>query len=588
MNKRFHFIKKIIALSVVTTVILSCINPGVSAVMAEEEDVWNNAVPNGTVHAMYGDYCKRCGHCLGDIESLRCYEKYGFYIINSHDVDARKYLDEAFSTEDDAHNHIMLTDLSKSPNKTGIDDPDYDYTDYPSDEKCEMIGTSRWWSSLVYENPVDYLLPAHTVPEIEKTHPIAQVTCKESDWAATIWGKKTVDMKYTGEEVHPELRVISDGVVLDEDSYDVFYKCEENGEYNFGDSFTRDWTNTNGCVFENYLYDSSDPVPESDPSILPGKYAVIIRFNRNSKFRGMMRIEYHISEYFKGVEYFGNKPDGTHIFIYRYEKGDGEYFYYGTGLSEGTLIENETFQVNTKDGVLTITCGNYVELEGYDTYEETLEPYSDEDTENLDFETPDNDNNSADGTTSYQGTTGNTAQTDINKGNTAADSTDSAGSSVPVDGLDNRNNTGNSLFYSKEWYNGKWYDADGAQSYDGTLSWKYNSVGWWVEDSNGWYPVSQWQKIDGDWYYFDSSGYMASDEWVGGYWINGNGTCTYDGTASWKKCSGGWWYGDTYGWYAYSQWQKIDSKWYYFDSSGIMVTSKMIDGYWIDSDGVCQ
>ena len=58
------------------------------------------------------------------------------------------------------------------------------------------------------------------------------------------------------------------------------------------------------------------------------------------------------------------------------------------------------------------------------------------------------------------------------------------------------------ISYSNEWVNGKWYDAYGKQTYKGTMSWKNNAIGWWIEDSEGWYPTAQWQKIDGIWYYF--------------------------------------------------------------------------------------
>lgn len=64
--------------------------------------------------------------------------------------------------------------------------------------------------------------------------------------------------------------------------------------------------------------------------------------------------------------------------------------------------------------------------------------------------------------------------------------------------------------------------------------------------------LSLWQKINGIWYYFNESGYMASEEYYNGYWFNADGC------------------------------------WYYFDSEGYMVTSQYIDGYWIDADGVCR
>ncbi len=140
---------------------------------------------------------------------------------------------------------------------------------------------------------------------------------------------------------------------------------------------------------------------------------------------------------------------------------------------------------------------------------------------------------------------------------------------------------------SNEWISGKWYDANGNNSYKPTGSWKTNGKGWWFEDSSGWYPASCWQKIDHKWYYFAADGYMASNEYREGCWLGNSGAWEYEPLGSWKSDSTGWWFGDTSGWYAYSQWLKIDGYWYYFDSSGYMVTSTYIDGYWISSDGVC-
>lgn len=139
-----------------------------------------------------------------------------------------------------------------------------------------------------------------------------------------------------------------------------------------------------------------------------------------------------------------------------------------------------------------------------------------------------------------------------------------------------------------EWINGKWYDANGDQTYPELLSWKKDNKGWWAEDTGGWYPKNCWQKIDGYWYYFDVSGYMSSSEWREGYWLSESGALEYEYTALWKQNSTGWWYEDSSGWYPVNCWQKIDGKWYFFDSSGYMVTSQYIDVYWIGTDGVCK
>ena len=78
--------------------------------------------------------------------------------------------------------------------------------------------------------------------------------------------------------------------------------------------------------------------------------------------------------------------------------------------------------------------------------------------------------------------------------------------------------------YAKEWRNGKWYDSNGNTSYSGG-KWKSNATGWWFEDASGWYPVSQWVKINGTWYYFKADGYMATSQYIGGYWVDANGAC---------------------------------------------------------------
>ena len=141
--------------------------------------------------------------------------------------------------------------------------------------------------------------------------------------------------------------------------------------------------------------------------------------------------------------------------------------------------------------------------------------------------------------------------------------------------------------YSNEWVNGKWYDADGSQTYKGTMSWKSNVTGWWIEDTSGWYPASQWQKIDGVWYYFKPDGYMASNEYYNGYWFNKDGSWDEKYFLSWKQNSTGWWVEDKSGWWPASSWLKIDGYWYYFDASVYMVTSQYVDGWWISADGVC-
>ena len=142
--------------------------------------------------------------------------------------------------------------------------------------------------------------------------------------------------------------------------------------------------------------------------------------------------------------------------------------------------------------------------------------------------------------------------------------------------------------YSNEWVNGLWYNADGTQTYKGRMSWKNNSTGWWIEDTFNWYPKNQWQKIDGVWYFFKPDGYMAANEYYNGYWFNNDGSWDSQYYLTWKSNSTGWWVEDKSGWWPANQWLKIDGNWYYFNSSGYMATSTYVDGYWIGANGVCQ
>ncbi len=123
--------------------------------------------------------------------------------------------------------------------------------------------------------------------------------------------------------------------------------------------------------------------------------------------------------------------------------------------------------------------------------------------------------------------------------------------------------------YSNEWVDGKWYNSDGTQTYKGTMSWKKNSTGWWIEDSAGWYPTSKWQKIDGKWYYFTADGYMDYSEYRDGYWLGSDGAWieSYSG-GKWSVDGTGWWYSDSSGWYPANQWLWIDGTNYHFNAKG--------------------
>ena len=153
-----------------------------------------------------------------------------------------------------------------------------------------------------------------------------------------------------------------------------------------------------------------------------------------------------------------------------------------------------------------------------------------------------------------------------------------------------------------------------------------------------------WQKVSGDWYYFEGSGIMASNKWVGNYYLDSDGKMATnkwignyyvgsnglwvqnkplwdwvlkDGAWSYQNAktkelkknewvqSGSWYYFDengimvtglhkiknvTYFFDASGAmetgWQQINSKWYYFNKEGYMVKNQWINNYYFEADGV--
>ena len=123
---------------------------------------------------------------------------------------------------------------------------------------------------------------------------------------------------------------------------------------------------------------------------------------------------------------------------------------------------------------------------------------------------------------------------------------------------------------ANEYADGKWFNADGTINEAYSMEWKSNETGWWIEDKSGWYPVSQWLKIDGYFYYFTASGYMDYSEYRDGCWLGDDGAWVEAyANGHWCSDSSGWWYEDN-GWYPYSQYLWIDGTEYWFGA----------DGYW--------
>ena len=126
--------------------------------------------------------------------------------------------------------------------------------------------------------------------------------------------------------------------------------------------------------------------------------------------------------------------------------------------------------------------------------------------------------------------------------------------------------------------------GDPTEAKSGT--WKKDKKGWWYSYSDGTYAKNQWVRSGGKWYYFGSDGYMETSAYRQGYWLDKNGAAsTKNIGGTWKKSNGYWWYTDKTGWYPKSQWLKINGKEYYFLASGYLATNRYIGDYYVNSDG---
>lgn len=93
---------------------------------------------------------------------------------------------------------------------------------------------------------------------------------------------------------------------------------------------------------------------------------------------------------------------------------------------------------------------------------------------------------------------------------------------------------------------------------------------WWYKHSDGTFTKNDWETINGQRYYFDASGWMATGwEKIGTDWYYfGDNGCMRTG---WQKIDIYWYYFGDNGCMR-TDWQKIDVYWYYFGDNGRMRT----------------
>ena len=111
----------------------------------------------------------------------------------------------------------------------------------------------------------------------------------------------------------------------------------------------------------------------------------------------------------------------------------------------------------------------------------------------------------------------------------------------------------------------------------------------WYYYNQGEMQKSTWILYRGQYYYMNEDGIMLTDTWIGEYYVDHNGVwISKYRPAQWVRSGGKWWYRNIDGSYPVSRWQQIDNQWYYFDGAGYMVTGwQKIGGVWyyLDTNG---
>ena len=137
-----------------------------------------------------------------------------------------------------------------------------------------------------------------------------------------------------------------------------------------------------------------------------------------------------------------------------------------------------------------------------------------------------------------------------------------------------------------------------------SAEWKQDSKGWWNTEGSSW--SIGWEEIDGKWYYFGQDGYMAHDTVIDGYELDSDGAWIQAASNSKKvtanedknfdidefknmlKTEG---YNVEVRNTLYEEnsvstgWKLVNGKYYYFSFSGALAKDKIVDGYYLGTDG---
>lgn len=147
---------------------------------------------------------------------------------------------------------------------------------------------------------------------------------------------------------------------------------------------------------------------------------------------------------------------------------------------------------------------------------------------------------------------------------------------------------------------GRWYYFDEAGWM--VTGWQKIDSKWYYFNGSGAMTASAWVGN----YYLTANGAMATDTWIGDYYVDESGQwipgkpkdrwilsgnrwwyCHADGSytkSDWEVIDGQKYYFDADGWMA-TGWQLIGKNWYYFYDNGAMATNVWVGNYYLKSDG---
>ncbi len=127
------------------------------------------------------------------------------------------------------------------------------------------------------------------------------------------------------------------------------------------------------------------------------------------------------------------------------------------------------------------------------------------------------------------------------------------------------------------WHDGYYFNDKGWM----VTGWLQTDAGWYYVNPDDGNKLTGWQKIDGHWYYFAEDGVMTENAWYDGCYFNEKGWMV----TGWLQTDAGWYYLDHDSGKAVTDWQEIDGHRYYFAEDGIMTENAWYDGCYFNEKG---